>query len=206
VRYGFSIVLIAVIGCSRQPTGGRPDGGQHVPISPGSEATASADPEPQPLGSVVRDVPFDGGVARVETGRRGAERVILLRPDGMLVGESWCAPPLAGYDAVRTFYAEVREAIVDGNVERVADLMAFPMRVNGRSTRSVTSREQFLRERERILTPSVVEGVRAGDPGKVFCNAHGVMFGEGVLWANVQANGRLAVDVVNAGQEPNKGK
>ena len=196
-----SILLVVAISCSRQPTGGRADGGQQVPMLRAS-AAASAGATPQPLGAVVRDVPFDGGVARVETDRRGSERVTLLRPDGMLVGESWCAPPLAGYDAVRAFYTDVRTAIVKGDVDRVADLMAFPLRVNGRSTRSVTSREQFLRERERIFTRGVVESVRAGDPGKVFCNAHGVMFGEGVLWGNLQANGRLAVDVVNVGQEP----
>ncbi|HEX6277251.1 MAG TPA: hypothetical protein VFZ53_29620 [Polyangiaceae bacterium] len=145
-------------------------------------------------------------MARIETGRGGSERVSLLMPDGMLVGESWCAPPLAGYDAVRAFYTDVRAAIVSGDVERVADLMAFPLRVNGRNTRSITSREHFLRERERILTPGVVESVRAADPGKVFCNAHGVMFGEGVLWGNLQPNGRLAVDVVNVGREPSKKK
>lgn len=149
-------------------------------------------------------MPFDGGVAQVETDARGSERVLLVGADGRHLAESTCDPPHAGYDAVRSFYADVRTAMLGDDTEKVATFMAFPLRVNGKTTRVVSSREQFARERARILTPDVVTRVRDSDPGQVFCNSQGEMLGDGVLWAEVQANDRLAVWVINLGPEPTK--
>ena len=148
---------------------------------------------------MVRDLPFDGGVAHIETDPRGAEDVLLLGPGGGVLGESECFAPLEGYDAVRAFYSEVQNAIVGGDVARAADFMTFPLRVNGSKTRTVLSREQFLREHESIITRDVVDRVRAADPGQVFCNWQGKMLGDGVLWAELQSNDHLAVRVVNLG-------
>jgi hypothetical protein len=84
-------------------------------------------------------------------------------------------------------------------VEGAADLMAFPLRVNNPSSRFVKSREQFLAEHQNILTHQVIERVRAADPGKVSCNWQGHSLGDGVLWAELQANDRLAVWSINLG-------
>jgi len=159
-------------------------------VKPAAARTASA---------LVREVPFDGGVAHVELDSRGSELVRLIARDGRNLAASTCLPPRAGYDAVRAFYTDVRAAILAGDVERIAAFMSFPLRVNGGRTRSVATREQFVRERSRILTRDVVKRVQDADPGQVFCNGQGDMLGDGVLWAETQANGRLAVWVINQG-------
>lgn len=174
------VLLVAALGCSKASSGGGP--------SP----------------STVRSVPFDGGVAKVESDSRGAEHVLLLAPDGEVVGESWCVAPLSGYDAVRRFFTGVRSAVLDGDADRIADLMAYPLRVNEPVTRLVASREQFIAERGRILTSEVVERIRAADPGMVSCSEQGHALGDGVLWAELQPNERLAVWAVNVGPGPRR--
>ena len=143
-------------------------------------------------------------MARVDTEPSGAEHVVLHGPDGGVIGESNCAGLLAGYNAVRAFFTDVRSAIIARDAPRTADLVAFPLRVNGGNTRMVLSRDQFLSERAKILTRDVIERVHAADPGQVFCNWQGNMLGDGVLWAELQPNNQLAVSVINLGSGPKR--
>jgi hypothetical protein len=135
----------------------------------------------------------------IESNADGTEIVRVLDADGGVASESHCLAPRAGYDAVRAFYTRVRAAILANDAGQIAELVAFPLRVNAETTRVVRTREQFLRERAHILTQDVVERVRRADPAQVFCNAQGQMLGDGVLWADLQPNDRLAVWVVNVG-------
>jgi hypothetical protein len=66
----------------------------------------------------------------------------------------------------------------------------------------VGSREQFVSEHRQIITPDVVERVRAADPGQVACNSQGHRLGDGVLWAELQRDDRLAVWAINLGPGP----
>ena len=201
LRCGLTALLLTGFGCAKQPI--RHDSearsGQAKPVLSATTAVAKPSAAPAPTAPAVREVPFDGGVAQVEADARGYDRVVLVGADGGHLAESMCAAPHAGYDAVRSFYADVRTAMLGGDPAEIAAFMAFPLRVNGKKTRVVSSREQFIRERARILTPDVVAHVRAADPGQVFCNSQGVMLGNGVLWAEVQDNDRLAVWVINLG-------
>lgn len=207
LRHEMCLLLIASLGCARQPNGTA--AGKRHGVPPNSAPSASAQtatppstpPSLQSASVAVREVPFDGGVAQVTTDG-GSEQVLLVSSDGGVHSESYCEPPLAGYDAVRAFYVDVRAAIIGGNAEQIAGFMAFPLRVNQTGTRVVSTREQFLRERARILTPDVVKRVRDADPGQVFCNSQGEMLGDGVLWAELQPSNRLAVWVVNGGPGP----
>jgi hypothetical protein len=171
-------------------------------VAPAPSQIGSA--EPKAASSVVRDVPFDGGVAHIETNPNGTEHVLLQSPDGGILGESTCVAPLEGYDTVRAFFTDVRNAIVSGDVARTADFMGFPLRVNRPETRMVLTREQFLREQARIITRDVVDRVRAAEPGQVFCNWQGNPLGDGVLWAELQPNDRLRVSAINLGPGPRR--
>lgn len=200
-RCGLTVLLVTGFGCAKQPTRDHSETLARQAKRVLSATTAAAKPSaaPAPTAPAVREVPFDGGVAHVETDPRGYDRVLLVGADGRHLAESMCAAPHAGYDAVRSFYADVRTAMLGDDPEKVAAFMAFPLRVNGKKTRVVSSREQFVRERARILTPDVVARVRDSDPGQVFCNSQGVMLGDGVLWAELQDGDRLAVWVINLG-------
>ena len=169
MRCGACLVIVATAACSRHPS---PDPIEtaspvHRP-APQSVPSVSTPAAVAPTAStIVRVVPFDGGAAHLEADPRGSEHVLLLAPDGGVLGESYCAWPIDGYDVVREFFTAARNAIVTGNVERTADLMAFPLRVNGPQSRLVKSREQFVIEHASILTRDVVERVRMADPGRV---------------------------------------
>lgn len=205
MRHRFDVLLLGLLGCARAP---RPEQTRSEPSAETTHASAAdaaisatasdgtAAPPAAPVAS-TRDVPFDGGLARIESNADGSEVVRVLDADGGVLSESHCLAPRAGYDAVRDFYTRVRAAILAGDPEQVADLMAFPLRVNDETTRVVKNRTQFLSEYARILTRDVVERVRRAEPAHVFCNAQGEMLGDGVLWAELQPNERLAVWVVN---------
>lgn len=199
LRYVVTSALITVASCAKAPA---PTNSERQPhrAEPAPSATSThARSAPSSDLPVVREVPFDGGVARVEGGPQGAERVQLGGLDGKNLGESTCVGSLAGYDAVRRFFTAARSAILGGDVEQIASFMAFPLRVNDTPTRVVSTREQFISERARILTSDVTASVRNADPGQVFCTSQGVMLGNGVLWADVQPDNRLAIFVINLG-------
>jgi hypothetical protein len=201
---GTAVLFIAVVGCTREPTkadAGRRDMELEKPAS--SVASANTTPAHASADPPFRNVPFDGGVARLEI-ERGLEHVVLLGPDAGFIAESWCPAPDAGYDAVRAFFTEVRTAILNDDPVAVSKLMTYPLRVNHRVTRSVTSPEQFIRERAQILTPDVIQRVRAADPGQVFCGTDGHLLGDGVLWAELQPDSRLGVWAINVGPGPRR--
>lgn len=198
-----AVLLLALVGCTRESSNGGAHRRDVHPAEP-ARSIASAKATPAPASAhPVRDVPFDGGVARIEL-ERGLEHVLLLGPDGGLVADSWCPAPDAGYDAVRAFFTDVRAAILNGDVAHVSERMTYPLRVSQGVTRLVASRALFLQESARILTPDVIERVRAADPGQVFCTSDGHMLGDGVLWAELQPDSRLGVWAINVGPGPRR--
>jgi hypothetical protein len=192
------MVVLSLGACSTPPAESARQERQPDAPSAASSPPAAASPAAAPS-ATVRDIPFDAGVAHVETQADGEEHVILRDASGALLADSHCPGPRQGYDAIRAFFTGVREAILSGDSARAAEFMRYPLRVNGRETRLVRSRQQFIAEHALILSQGVVAQVRAADPGQVFCNAQGSMLGDGVLWAELQPDDRLAVWVINAG-------
>lgn len=85
---------------------------------------------------------------------------------------------------VEAFAREFQSALRQQDTARVAEMVAFPLRVNteGRKGRRV-NQATLLKSFDQVFTPGVVKGVLAQDPTRLFQNSQGVMFGDGAVWA-----------------------
>jgi hypothetical protein len=161
------------------------------PLAPRKQ-TASADGK---SASTKRFVPFDGGTALVQA-EGNSDHVTVVAPDGGLRRESWCAAP-ANYDLVVNLFSKFRSALLAKDEAAVADLVRFPLRVNGRPAIAVPNRENLLSHFYEVFNPSTVNKINRAEPSAVFCrNGTEAMLGDGVLWARGDGS-KLLVDVVN---------
>ena len=85
---------------------------------------------------------------------------------------------------VEAFAREFQAALRQKDVARVADMVAFPLRVNtdGRKGQRM-SRERLVKSFDQVFSPGVVKDVLAQDPTQLFQNSQGAMFGDGAVWA-----------------------
>ena len=65
---------------------------------------------------------------------------------------------------------------------RIADLIEYPVRVNGPGRPRAVTRAQFLAKPDAVLTDRIRRQVLAQQFDDLFVNAEGVMFGSGELW------------------------
>lgn len=106
---------------------------------------------------------------------------------------------------IRDFATRLQQAVRADDAAQVATLVAFPLRINrpGSRPRQI-GRGEFLRRYAEIFTPQLRRALLAQDPGALFENWQGVMFGDGEAWAaGVCAarrctRGKLRLTVVNA--------
>jgi len=183
--------LLLVVGCSRDEQRQLPR-----PSLPSSSAAPIASHAPATQAPLIREIPVRAGFARVERKADGRDEVSMIEDSGKDGSWSVCIPPFS-YDSVRAFFTAVREAILIGDAQEVAARISLPLQVNGSSPRFIDSREQFLREYSKIVTPGVIARVRESDPGRVFCNWQGSMLGNGVLWSDIRTENRLGIVTIN---------
>jgi hypothetical protein len=86
---------------------------------------------------------------------------------------------------IEAFARELQAALRGHDTARVADLVAYPLRVNtfGKPTRQL-GRAALLKQFDQVFVPAVVQQVQQQDPAALFQNYQGLMFGSGAVWAN----------------------
>lgn len=87
----------------------------------------------------------------------------------------------------------LREALEARDAGAVAALIAFPLRLNlaGGGHESVRDAAAF-QQQSGTLLPVLRKAVMAQPPGELFCNADGVMYDNGTIWANLVGSGIAA--------------
>jgi hypothetical protein len=88
--------------------------------------------------------------------------------------------------AISEFWRKVQRAVAARRPADVADLVGFPLRINDGGVGvpdDISSKEQFVKLYNRVITPRVARLIRTADPEKRFCNYQGLMLGRGVVWA-----------------------
>jgi hypothetical protein len=78
----------------------------------------------------------------------------------------------------------------------VAELVGYPLRVNGAQKRNIQDRAELLRRYSQVFTAAVIKEIRAAEPAAIFCRDGQAMIGNGAVWVSVE-KGRGAVRVVN---------
>jgi hypothetical protein len=96
-----------------------------------------------------------------------------------------------------TFDQELRNSLSRQDAGIVALLVRFPLRVNGERSSYYLSDPASLQARFSEIFPSdVKQAVLKQSPEKLFCNAMGVMYGNGVIWVT-RVNRRYAISTIN---------
>ncbi|GGD48653.1 hypothetical protein [Paenibacillus nasutitermitis] len=92
----------------------------------------------------------------------------------------------AGIDDPSAFEAvfdQVKSAVADGDPNKVAAYVLFPMRVNdAKGSVSINNKEDFVAKYDTIFTVSVKEALANQKKDNLFVNAKGVMVGNGEVW------------------------
>lgn len=81
----------------------------------------------------------------------------------------------------------LREAVTASNAAALSKLAEFPLRIGGTSVANAAA----LQSRLSDAWPALQKAVEAKPPGALFCNAEGVMYGDGEIWVN-PGNGAAA--------------
>jgi hypothetical protein len=81
------------------------------------------------------------------------------------------------------FARKLQVALADRDSRAVAQLVAFPLRVNQhRHKPAFLTKSQFIARFNTVFTSSVSNAVSNQDPKALFQNSNGAMFGNGEVW------------------------
>lgn len=80
-------------------------------------------------------------------------------------------------------FEQLQSAVVAGDMQRVAALVRYPIRVHvaGKST-TLRGPDDLIRHYRQVFTPAIAAAVTGQDYDKLFVNSQGVMFGDGQVW------------------------
>jgi len=81
----------------------------------------------------------------------------------------------------------VKAAVAAGEKDAVAELVLFPLRVNGETPMEIKSKEEFVEKYDQIMTQSVKDALAAQKVDNLFVRDQGVMVGDGELWFGASA-------------------
>lgn len=171
-----------------------------APGAPPADAPAASPSAPAPAPLAIPGV----GTTTLEDGARitvtADDRVIIEdRPGGKASGESAFGANGFSYRKSVELMADLQQRVKAGDKEKVADLVAYPVRVNqdAGKHRIVRDRATFVRDYDQIITPKVASEVLAADARKLFCNHQGVMLGSGVIWVGEASKGGYGIKAIN---------
>ncbi len=80
---------------------------------------------------------------------------------------------------VENFAKSVKADILRGNLNILADKVAFPVMVNGKPTEK---NDFFTAIREILVTQDFIEGIKQETCYSMFCNSQGIMMSDGRVW------------------------
>jgi hypothetical protein len=140
-------------------------------------------------------ITFPGGSVTVAQAD-GQERVRITDSNGQLHAESFCPAESGTFDQLRAFFIDFKAAVTSGNSHKVAELVGYPLRVNGAQKKDIKNRAEMLRRYSQVFAAPVLKEIRAAEPAAVFCRDGQAMIGNGAVWVSAE-KGRVSVSVVN---------
>lgn len=98
----------------------------------------------------------------------------------------------------KQFLAQLKAAIEAGNKQRVASMVAYPVRVfeRGKKTR-VRNKAEFIARYRDLITAAVKKAVMTQHPDCLFANYQGIMIGNGEVWFVEEPNDTFKIITIN---------
>ncbi len=98
----------------------------------------------------------------------------------------------------RAFLAGLKAAVQGADKDKVAAMVQYPLRVNlEKGSRTVRTRSEFVKDYDRLVTPTVRKAIETQAPECLFANYQGVMIGNGQVWFEEQQDGALRIKALN---------
>ena len=80
------------------------------------------------------------------------------------------------------FFYELKNALIAKDIEKVANLNDYPIRVNFDSGTKYYSKSEFIENYESIVTSEMFEKVKQQTFADLFANSYGMYLGSGDIW------------------------
>jgi hypothetical protein len=98
----------------------------------------------------------------------------------------------------RAFLAELQTAVHDGDKNKVASVISYPLLViHGSHRTRIKTKAQFIAEFNTIFDPHVQKAIAQQSAQCLFGNYQGAMIGNGEVWFSQQPNGTMKIITVN---------
>lgn len=95
------------------------------------------------------------------------------------------------------FFSELKTAVAAKDQQAIANLVAYPLKVNADPKRfTVKDSAELKKNFKNIFTKNVTDAVVSQDIGNLFCRDQGVMIGSGQVWIT-QRKDKIGIYVIN---------
>jgi hypothetical protein len=112
--------------------------------------------------------------------------VIPLDATGCPLGESHFVSNGYSYKAAVDFMTELQKRLKAADRKGLSELVRYPLRVNGAKGAFLTIKDKasFVKSFDLAYSASTIAAVLKQDPRDVSASSHGMMLGNGLLWAD----------------------
>ncbi len=98
----------------------------------------------------------------------------------------------------RAFLAELQTAVHDGNKNKIASMISYPLMViHGSRKMRIKTQTQFLAQYDTIFDPHIQKAIAQQTAKCLFGNYQGAMVGNGEVWFSPQPDGTMKIITVN---------
>jgi hypothetical protein len=104
---------------------------------------------------------------------------------------SGCDLAVAGFNSKETFlkfFDQLQSATAKKDQAALAKLILYPMRVNGKTPKTIRTPSDFLKNFDSTFTVKIQNVIAKQRADQLFCRDQGVMFGNGELWVGIAKN------------------
>jgi len=99
----------------------------------------------------------------------------------------------------RSFLSKLQHVVKADDRAQFAVLVQYPLRINGDHKLQIPTPEDLIRKYPQIVTPNVKLAITHQSANCLFANGDGVMIGDGQVWFNEDASGKMKIVTINLG-------
>jgi len=119
------------------------------------------------------------------------KRQLVVAPDGPKgSGCDLSVPGFSSREEFVSFFEHLQEAVKADDKDWVANLVAYPLAVNGKKRSVVKTPAELKKAYATIFTPAIKQAILDQKLDAFFCRDQGAMFGGGEAWAGPRKEGK----------------
>ncbi len=105
-----------------------------------------------------------------------------------MISQSWFGTNGFDYWQSVHFVQQLQKAVKNGNKQAIANMIQYPLTINGSPKRIIKNKAEFLKSYTHIFSLDVQKTITSLNPYVLFCNSEGVSFANGLMWITNSIN------------------